>query len=146
MIFHIFDYCFTDQFTLSDPLVQQSVSGALAYKGQIQKQKADYETNGEKAMYNEQLWQEGNNKWFNDTQVGAKYNNEYTAFTDTEKDINTLFQKKHPNTRISVHSAGRFTDPETGKEKSQRVQKEHPSIRYANYTSQLGAEKANDDE
>ena len=101
----------------NDPTVQQAVSSTLQYKADYQKQQDDYETNGEKAMYNAEYWHQGAQPWLNSSEPGTKYTGQYVGYSDVDKVLGEAFKAKHPNTRISVKSAGYYTDPITHEQK-----------------------------
>lgn len=98
----------------NDPKIQTAVQGAMRYKSDYQAAKADKQDNGERAIYNNQKWQEDVNNWMTTPGAGVPYNTQYTGYTDIDAPLMEAFKAKHPNTRISVRAAGWVNDPKTG--------------------------------
>lgn len=94
----------------NDPRVQSNVASTMQAKSYMQKMKDDYETNGNKAVYNQKDGEAEIQSWLQNPDGMAKFNQDYFGYHDPVGDFGKFFKDKKPNSRISVQYAGYHYD------------------------------------
>ena len=94
----------------NDPRVQSNVASTMQAKSYMQKMKDDYETNGNKAVYNQKDGEAEIQSWLQNPDGMAKFNQDYFGYHDPVGDFGKFFKDKKPNSRISVQYAGNHYD------------------------------------
>lgn len=94
----------------NDPRVQSNVASTMQAKSYMQKMKDDYETNGNKAVYNQKDGEAEIQSWLQNPDGMAKFNQDYFSYHDPVGDFGKFFKDKKPNSRVSVQYAGYHYD------------------------------------
>lgn len=99
----------------NDPIIQSAVQSTSNAKALKTDQKADLDENGASATFNIQNSDEEFNNWLENGKLGEVFKGKHFGYIDTDKIFSDTFKQKHPNTKISIVSAGQVLNPKTGK-------------------------------
>lgn len=100
----------------NDPTVNTIVANAAHVRNQFSNIETDTKMSKGANGINKMAFMDEYNEFANSKDPNQNFQSSYFNYQDVDKHLEDAFAKKHPNTKISVQSAGYSTDPKTGKQ------------------------------